>query len=143
MKHKLDNDKLFLRLEKGENILDYLYKIIKMYDIKSGWISGIGAIENVQIGTYDLSNKKYNKIDMAGVYELTSLSGNISIKEGEPFLHIHINISDHDGRAYGGHLFSAEINATGEFMIQILNIEISRGYDDDIGLHLWDFNDCG
>ena len=99
MKHKLDNDKLFLRLEKGENILDYLYKIIKMYDIKSGWISGIGAIENVQIGTYDLSNKKYNKIDMAGVYELTSLSGNISIKEGEPFLHKHINISDLDGRA--------------------------------------------
>ena len=142
MIYRKDNNNIFVRLVRGENIFNKLYELIEKERIKSGWINGIGAIENIQIGSYDLVDKKYNKIVLNGVYELTSLMGNISYKEKKPFLHIHVNLSNHDCKSYGGHLFSAKINATGEFIIHITDINIDREYDDEIGLHLIEFANC-
>ena len=76
---------------------------------------------------------------LEGVYELTSLMGNVSFKEGKPFLHLHVNLSNHSGETYGGHLFNATINATGEFFIDLFDQKVTRNYDDDIGLHLLNF----
>ena len=138
---KLD-DKIIIRLARGKNIFTDLYKILTRESVKSAWINGIGAIENVEVGSYDLKNKRYNRIKLEGVYELISLMGNLSYKEGEPFLHLHVNLSDHECKTYGGHLFNADINATGEFIIYILNVHSSRVYNENIGLHLLEFENC-
>ena len=139
---KKENNIIYVRLEKSEEIVDSLYNIVKKYNIISGWINGIGAICNINIGSYNKDIKKYNEIDFKGDYELTSLIGNISIKNNNPFLHIHINFSDHKCNVYGGHLFSANILATGEFIIYLTNTVIDREFDENIGLHLWEFKSC-
>jgi predicted DNA-binding protein with PD1-like motif len=136
------DDKIIIRLARGENIFTDLYKILKIESVRSAWINGIGAIENVEVGSYDLKNKRYNRVKLEGVYELTSLMGNLSYKEGEPFLHLHVNLSDHECKSYGGHLFTADINATGEFIIHILNVDSNRVYNENIGLHLLEFKNC-
>jgi len=133
-------DKYFIRLEKGEEILTSLYEIIKKENINAGWINGIGAVEEVEIVSYDLTIKKYLHIKLEGVYEVTSLMGNIAYKDGEPFLHLHVNLSDHNGVCYGGHLNKAKINATGEFFINSYDKKVNREYDNDIGLHLLRFH---
>ena len=107
-------DKYFISLERGEEIFQSLYKVINNEKINAGWINGIGAIEDVEMVSYDLTIKKYRKIKLDGVYEITSLMGNIAFKESEPFLHLHVTLSDHTGAAYGGHLNSAIINAAGD-----------------------------
>ena len=56
-------------------------------------------------------------VEFKGEFELTSLVGNISTKNGNPFIHIHVNVSDEECNAYGGHLFSGTITATGELII--------------------------
>jgi len=136
------DDKIIIRLARGENIFTDLYKILKNESVRSAWINGIGAIENVELGSYDLKNKRYNRVKLEGVYELTSLMGNLSYKEGEPFLHLHVNLSNHECKSYGGHLFTADINATGEFIIHILNVDSDRVYNENIGLHLLEFKNC-
>jgi len=143
MNYRVDNDKIYVSLIKDENIFDSIYEIATKEKIKSGWINGIGAIENVRIGAYDLKNKKYNEIDLEGVYELTSLMGNVTYNNNKLFLHVHVNLSNHNCESFGGHLFSADINATGEFIIQIFNEKINRTYDSDIGLCLWNLNKNG
>ena len=143
MKYHRLKDNIILRLVKGESIFDSIYKLIEKEKIVSGWVHGIGAIENVKIGSYNLSEKKYNQIDLKGIYELTSLTGNITTKEGRPFLHLHVNVADHNCTAYGGHLFDANINATGEFIINAFNDNIIREYDSEIGLFLMEFDSCG
>ena len=75
-------------------------------------------------------------------YELTSLIGNVSTKDNKPFLHIHVNISNQKCQAFGGHLFSGDIIATGEIKIFITDTEINRSYNDETGLYLWDFEHC-
>ena len=75
---------------------------------------------------------------MSGHFELISLLGNITYKEGELFIHSHITFTDTDFRAYGGHLFDCKIAAAGEFIIFIGEEKISRTYCDKVGLFLWD-----
>ena len=139
---KEEKNIIYVRLEKGEEILSSFYEIVKKHNITSGWINGIGAICDVQIGSYNLKGKDYNKVNLEGDYELISLMGNISQKNNDPFLHLHVTLSDEKCIAYGGHLFSAKILATGEFFIKKTESMIPREYDDNIGLYLWEFKDC-
>ena len=142
MIYKKTKNKYFVRLVKGENIFTSLYELIEKEKINCAWINGIGAVENITIGSYNLNKKRYDKKVLNGVFELVSLMGNFSFKEGNPFLHLHVTVSNHDCQAFGGHLFTADINATGEFIIESLDIDVNRIYDNNIGLHLLEFNHC-
>tara|TARA_B100001750_G_scaffold203787_1_gene179770 strand:- start:10 stop:444 length:435 start_codon:yes stop_codon:yes gene_type:complete len=139
--HK-NNDIIYLSLEKGEEIMDSIQETINKYNIISGWINGIGLMKNIRIGSYDINKKEYDEVDFEGNYELTSLIGNITKKEGKPFIHAHITMSDHSCNAYGGHLFHATIAAAGEFFIRVTENIIDRKFDKNIGLHLWKFDHC-
>ena len=140
---KKEGNIIYVRLVKGEEIATSLYEIINKYNIISGWINGIGAICKVELGFYNLKDKNYNRKKIDGNYELTSLMGNISSKENKPFLHLHINMSDENFNAFGGHLFSAVILVGGEFIIRLTENNIQRKFDKSIGLFLWEFDHCG
>jgi len=142
MKSKENKNIVYVKLEKGEEIMKSLLKIVKKYNINSGWINGIGLVENFEIGSYNLSEKDYSTRKFSGHYELTSLMGNITLKDKEPFLHIHVNLSDEKCQGLGGHLFSAIISAAGEFIIHRTEINVYRQYNNEIGLTLWSFDDC-
>ena len=140
MKYRLENKKVLVVLEKGEEIFESLYKIVEELDIKSGWINGIGAAENITLGSYSSSVKDYIKKNFNGEFELASVIGNISTKEKNPFIHIHATISDEDCNAFAGHLFSARITATCELILNISDQHIHRKECNEVGLFLWDFN---
>ena len=45
-----DGNKHYISLDKGENINESLLTVSDNYNINSGWINGIGAIYDVEIG---------------------------------------------------------------------------------------------
>ena len=141
MKYRLEKNRVLLSLEKGDDIFDSLYTVIDEENIKFGWINGIGAIENIMLGSYSLEKKDYIKKEFKGQFELTSLLGNITTKNGEPFIHIHVNVSNEECNAYGGHLFSGTITATGEMIIFLSDYRVNRKESTNIGLYLWDLNE--
>jgi hypothetical protein len=130
-----------MTLEKGELINKTLELYAKSNDIGCAWINGIGAMENPEIGYFSLETKSYNHKVFSGYYELTSLLGNITIKEGKYFSHTHITFSDTKYQVFGGHLFDAKITAAGEFIIIPGNRNINRKMNTDVGLPLWCMED--
>ena len=142
MKYRLDNKKVLVVLERGEEIFESLYKIIEDLNIKFGWINGIGAASNIILGAYPSSTKEYIKKKFHGEFELANLMGNITTKKNNPFIHIHATISDEECNAFAGHLFTATIAVTCELILNISNKPIIRKECNEIGLYLWDFN-CG
>tara|TARA_Y100000814_G_scaffold240170_2_gene184521 strand:+ start:433 stop:861 length:429 start_codon:yes stop_codon:yes gene_type:complete len=132
-----DKDKYFISLSKDEYINETLLDISNKESIKSGWISGVGAMYEIEVGYFDVDKKDYIRKSFPGDYEILSISGNISIKEGNRFIHTHVTFSDENFNVFGGHLFDAKIAAAGEFMINTCNFEIKRKFNKDIGLHLW------
>jgi len=135
-----DKNKYFISLDKGEYVNQSLLEISNKEKIKSGWIDGVGAIYDIEVGYFDVEQKDYVRKKFLGDYELLSLSGNISVKEGSRFIHTHITFSDIEFNVFGGHLFDAKIAAAGEFLIDSCDFEIKRKYNTALGLHLWCMN---
>ena len=134
MQYEKDGDTYIIYLEQGESIMAKLTQFCKDHRIINGQISGIGAIKEIELGTYDLKNQEYITHKLDDIWELTSYQANIQLKDEEPFIHAHINISDHDLTAKGGHLFEAKVAVVGEFILRIINSSGKRVFNPEIGL---------
>jgi predicted DNA-binding protein with PD1-like motif len=130
-------DSHVLKLEKGEEVLESIVRFAKDQEITAASITGIGAVLDPEIGYYDLATKEYLREELPGEYELVSLMGNIATKDGEPVLHAHVVLGA-PGFVEAGHLFSATVLVTGEFVIRTLEGDLRRRLDPDIGLPLLD-----
>lgn len=137
MKYNIDNDRIYLSIDKDKKINDSILNICNELDISFAWINGLGAICNPEVGYFDTEKKDYVKKTFNGEFELISLVGNLTFNENNRFIHTHITFSDTNFRAYGGHLFDCRIAAAGEFILFTGKKPIHRSYNKDIGLSLW------
>ncbi len=137
MNHKVIDDKIFISIDKGELVNQKLLEVAEQEKLTSGWINGLGAISNIEIGYWDIEKKIYVKQKFDDDYELLSLIGNVSLVDNKPFIHTHISFSDTKFRVFGGHLFDAEIIAAAEFCIFVSDYHLHRKLNCDIGLSLW------
>jgi predicted DNA-binding protein with PD1-like motif len=123
-----------VHVEKGEKVVESLTNFCKQNNIHSAQLAGIGAVKNIDIGAYDIDTKDYIHRVFNEILELLSFQGNIALKDGEPFLHAHITLGNHDMEVFGGHLFEMEVAAVGEFIIHDFQNETHRKLNEDIGL---------
>lgn len=139
MKVKQFNDNFIVRLDPDEEIVESIKKICNEHKIKFGSIRGIGAVYNVVLGYYNPKTKKFFKKEFKDEfsYEITSLTGNITIMNKEIYIHLHINMGDSDYNVIGGHLVSAFIRTTGEIIINSIKGQVDRINDEEMGLNLF------
>lgn len=139
MEFKKFNDTYVIRLNKGEEVISSLKELCKNEDIKLAEITGLGAANLVEIGVFNVNTKEYNTKIFEGMFEITSLVGNATRKDGEVYLHIHINFGDEDGIVKGGHLVRTNISATSEIILRKIEGEVGRKLSEEIGLNLLEF----
>lgn len=135
MDYKRFNNKVIVRIDKGEEVVDSLKIICKNLDIKLGSIIGIGSTDKVTIGLLNTKTKKYQSKEFIGDHEITLLVGNTTMMNEEVYLHLHITICNIEHKAIGGHLTSAIISATFEGIIDVIEGQITREHNDDVGLN--------
>lgn len=149
--------KLIVRLDKGEEILESVKYLCRENSIKLASVSGIGAVNKVNIGLFRQETQEYFTKEISGDLEIVSLAGSISQMDGEVYVHLHIIVTDHSYQAFGGHLNWGRIGATGEIVIDTIDGEIDRQFSKEVGLNLMKFkpvkgnrpcsacisNDCG
>lgn len=125
-----------LRLQKGENITESLTAFFQKVGMKSGFFQAIGALSQAELGYYNLEKKEYVWKTFTGDGELVSLTGNVSLVDGNPFVHMHAVLSSNDFSCIGGHLREGIVGATCEVNIIDFQKEITRAFDDEVGLKL-------
>ena len=136
MDYKKFDKKVFVRIDKGEEIVETLKQLCKDLDIKAGTITGIGATDKAAISLFDMKTKKYHLKEFVGDHEIAQVYGNISTMNGEVYLHLHITLGNSEHMSFAGHLTSAVVSATFECVIDIINGEINREFDENIKLNL-------
>ena len=133
--------KYVLSLDNHVEIAEALNAFCIENDIFSGSVSGIGAINEATFRFLNPATKKYVDKSFAEQMEITNLTGNISQKDGKPYLHLHITASRSDYSCIGGHLLSARINGACELVVE--NYwdcdPIGRRFDEETGLNLYEF----
>ena len=131
--------KIMGRLAKGEDLLVALTNCAREQGITLGEVQAIGAVSQARVGYYNQAERKYYFLDLARPLEIIALTGNISLKDGEPMVHAHVTLSDSDGQAFGGHLAEGTLVFACEFTIQEYRsaTALVRQMDDPTGLFLW------
>lgn len=139
MEYRKFGDTIIARMDPGDEIIGQLTEIVKAENVKLAMVNALGAIREFTIGAYSVPEQKYYKKDYEGSWEVVSLHGNVTRKDGEPYIHLHLGAGDHSGAQYGGHLNRAVIGGTCEMFITCYDGEIGRKKDDVTGLQVFDF----
>lgn len=135
MKCRKSGNLLVIRIDRGEEILESVMKACREYEIKSGLVSGIGAVSCCTMGVFNVQEKKYYKNEFKGALEITNLTGNVSTMEGEVYLHLHMTVGDNRGNAFGGHLNEGVVGVTAEVFVLSSDMQIEREFNPEVGIN--------
>ncbi|MDI6709974.1 MAG: DNA-binding protein [Bacillota bacterium] len=130
---------LIERLAKGADLLPALTGICVREGITHGEVWAIGALARARVAYYDQTARRYKTLDIPEPCEIVSLVGNISLKDGEPFVHAHLAVGDEKGHVFGGHLVEGCEVFAAEYVIReyLVAAHLERTYDEPTGLALW------
>lgn len=132
------------RIGKGADLLDALHAVCREANVRLGRVEAVGAVERARVGYYDQKARAYVFQDVPHACEIVSLLGNVSIKDGEAFVHAHVALAPAGGRTVGGHLAAGTVVFACEYMIQELEgPPLARAHDEATGLPLWDSGRSG
>ena len=138
MKYQKMDSIYIIRLERGEKIIERLLEFCEKEKIKAGYFNGLGAVNEIELGHFDLTTKKYTLLNLSGQFEIASLHGNISTFENKSYIHAHITVGDKKFNSSSGHLKEATISATCEIFLVKVEGQLRRKKDKETELNLLD-----
>ena len=140
MEYRKFGDHYLVRIDRGEEVMGSLTALCKEEHILLGSVSGLGAADYAKVGIYRVSDHQFEGKEYFGEQEVSSIVGSITEKDGEPYLHLHINLCDDNMNIHGGHLTACRISGTCELTVTVLDGHVGRMYDEVTGLNIYDFN---
>jgi hypothetical protein len=126
------------RLLRGSDLLGELMDICARERVTLGRVEVIGAVERAQLGYYHQETREYRNLTLNDPLEIVNFQGNVSLRDGGPFVHGHLTLANERGTTFGGHLLRGTIVFAAEFVIEtFVGPAFRREYDEETGLHLW------
>jgi predicted DNA-binding protein with PD1-like motif len=129
---------LLVRAEHDSDLVQFITELAEKKGITAAAFTAIGALKRAKLGFYDQEKNEYQEIIVDSPQELASCIGNISIKNGKPFVHVHAVLADKDGSTKAGHLFEGIVFAAEIHLRELKGAKLERKYSETTNLSLWD-----
>ncbi|OGP60021.1 MAG: hypothetical protein A2V65_03245 [Deltaproteobacteria bacterium RBG_13_49_15] len=127
-------------LPEGEDLIASVIRMCIQHSVRMGVFSIIGAVRSATFGIFDQRQKVYVTRTVEGSFDILTCTGNVSPKDGKPFVHAKIILGDEKGNLTGGHLFSETLVFYAEFdLLEMIMEPYERTYDERTGLFLWPY----
>lgn len=126
------------RAEYDSDLLVSVTELTEKNGISKATFTVIGALKNARLGFYDQKGQVYLETLLQGPQEIASCTGNVSLKNGTPFVHAHATLADEKGDTKGGHLLGGTVFAAEICLTELVGAELVRKTDVVTGLSLWD-----
>ncbi len=140
MEYRRFRDTIIMRVDPEEEICTQMIAVADKENLMLAEINGLGAVKEFTTGVFDTRTKEYHANSFQGTFEIVSLTGTLTRKDGEVYLHAHFSAGDEKGNVFGGHLNRAVVSATAELVIRMIDGEMGRKFDEKIGLNLFEFS---
>jgi predicted DNA-binding protein with PD1-like motif len=137
---RFDN-RLQVRLTSGEHAADGVMAVLKKENVGYATLTGLGAVRWARLAYWNSATREYEPHDIEEQLEVVSLVGNVTLRDGEPFLHWHVSLGRHDLTLLGGHFLDATVHPNFEVWLQVESSPIHRRVEADSGLALMDLPD--
>ena len=126
------------RLATGSDLVAEIERICAERNITAAWVSVIGAVSHASYAYYHQTDHRYLEMASDAHHEIVGFIGNVSLRDGMPFLHAHGTFADEHGACVGGHLMRGITVFASEFTIrELTGVELVRTFDEETGLALW------
>lgn len=139
MEYRKLGDTIVLCLVRGEDVLDSIRAVCNAERVRLAEISALGAADYAEVGVYHLAEKRFLPRTLEGEMEICALTGSVTRRGTELYLHLHGSLADADGNVYGGHVNEIRVSATAEIFIRLLPGEVNRRLEEESGIFLMDF----
>lgn len=123
-------------LKAGTSLTDEIARIAAKERIKTGMVAGIGTVSKVRLAYFNHQTKKYEEHEVEEQLEVTGVLGNITQKDGKPFVHLHGTFGRRDTSVMGGHITSATVFPLMEIVVTPTSNQAYRTFDEEIGLNV-------
>lgn len=134
MEYTKNGNRIVVRLDPGEKVVESLKRLRDKEEIQDGFLRGIGAVDHVVLGHYDVENQSYKEETFTNQYEVTSFLGNI----GPDKVHTHIQLGTDSFDSLGGHCGEATVSGTFEIEILLGENTLSHEHDEQTGLDVFE-----
>jgi len=136
---KFDLGRNFLvRAEHNSDLVQFVTELAEKEGIIVAAFTAIGALKRAKLEFYDQEKHEYQEITLDSPHEIASCIGNISVKDGKPFVHAHAVLADKNGNTKAGHLLEGVVFAAEVHLRELKGAKLERKYDKVTGLSLWE-----
>ena len=123
-------------LKAGAKLPDHIIAIATEEKILTARVEAIGGVKRLRLAYFNHESKKYEEHDYKEFLEVTSILGNITLKDGKQFLHIHGTFGRKDLSVIAGHVMAATVSPLLEVIITPTKNRALRRFDDELGLNV-------
>ena len=128
---------LIVRLKHDAELVQSIAELARSNGVEAGSFTAIGALKCARLGYYDQKSHEYREMKIVTPHEMASCIGNVSLKDGGPFVHAHVVLADEAGNTKAGHLFEGIVFAAEVHLHELEGPRLERKYDKVTGLSLW------
>ena len=143
MDYRRMNDTCYIRIDKGEEIIEKILEVCEEEGIKSAFFSGIGGCSRAELQTFIPESGSFETEIIEGMLELINVTGNMVFDDGKLFHHTHAVFSYKDGSEHKmvtGHIKSITVLYTAEIELRpVIGGVIGRKHDPETGTGFWSF----
>lgn len=144
MEYRKYGDTFYIRMDRGDEIIEKILMVCKEEGIHSCTFNGIGGCGKAEIQTFIPETGTFEMRRLEGMLELVSLNGNVITDDnGDYYHHTHAVFAykvGEDHRVAAGHMKSIMVSYTAEIELRpVVDGEIKRKYDPETGTGFWSF----
>lgn len=126
------------RLDTGSDLVGEIERFCAEQGVVAAQVTVIGAVRQARYAYYEQNDRRYRELGSQTHHEIVGFTGNVSLKDGRPFLHAHATFADATGDAVGGHLLrGCEVFAAEVMIREMSGAALIRLPDEETGLALW------
>jgi uncharacterized protein len=108
-----------LRLEPGDEVIRCLIQFAREHELDAALVTGSGAVVEADLGAAGSQDHEHRRRRLEEPLVACSLTGTLTLLDGEPFPCVHGTFARADHSVVGGHVFEAVSAGTVELALQV------------------------
>jgi hypothetical protein len=113
-------------LEPGDEVVRCLIQFARAQEVDAAVVTGIGSISQAELGAGSGRAREHRRRTVAEPLEACSLTGTVTLVDGEPFPHLHGTFARSDHSLLGGHVYQAVCATSVELVLQVTTDSLLR-----------------
>lgn len=127
-------ERVQLRFLSGESFPAPLLNWLGHEGIGYATMTGLGAVKGATVSYWNSTTQQYEQHELDDQMEVVSLVGNVTLREGKPFVHAHVSLGRRDLSVVGGHLNELLVHPILEVWLRPEQTPVERALDESCGL---------